>query len=72
MDPILPLRKVFSLLLQDERQRKIGAGKKFQVDTATVLAALGNKYNARNFNKDRKSTRLNSSHFARSRMPSSA
>ena len=52
MDPIPPLSKVFSLLLQDERQRKVGAGKKFQVDTAAVLAALGNKNNARNFNKN--------------------
>ena len=53
MDPIPPLSKVFSLLLQDERQRKVGAGKKFQVDIATVLAALGNKNNARNFNKNK-------------------
>ena len=53
MDPIPPLSKVFSLLLQDEWQRKVGAGKKFQVDTAAVLAALGNKYNARNFNKNK-------------------
>ena len=32
---------------------KVGAGKKFQVDTAAVLTALGNKYNARNFNKNK-------------------
>ena len=52
-DPIPHLRKVFSLLLQDERQRKIGARKKFQVVTATVLAALRNKNNAKNFNKNK-------------------
>ena len=53
MDPILPLSKVFSLLLQDEKQRKVGASKKFQVDTIVVLVALGNKNNAKNFNKNK-------------------
>ena len=53
MDPILPLSKVFSLSLQDEKQRKVGASKKFQVDTIVVLVALGNKKNAKNFNKNK-------------------
>ena len=53
MDPIIPLSKVFSLLLQDEKQRKVGAGKKFQVDIVAVLATLGNKNNAKNFNKNK-------------------
>ena len=54
MDPIPPLSKVFSLLLQDEKQRKVRVGKKFQVDTVAVLVALGNKNNsnAKNFNKN--------------------
>ena len=53
INPIPPLSKVFSLLLQDEKQRKVGASKKFQVDTVEVLAALGNKNNAKNFNKNK-------------------
>lgn len=53
MDPISPLSKVFSFLLQDEKQRKVGVGRKIQVDTAAILAALGNKNNAKNFNKNK-------------------
>ena len=53
INPIPPLSKVFSLLLQDEKQRKVGASKKFQVDTVEVLAALGNKNNENNFNKNK-------------------
>ena len=56
MDPIPPLSKVFSLLLQDKKQRKVGAGKKVQIDTAAVLAALGSKNtntNAKNFTKNK-------------------
>ena len=53
MDPIPHLSKVFSLLLQDEKQRKVGAGKKIQVDTSAVLVAWGNKNNANNFNKNK-------------------
>ena len=53
MDLIPPSSKVFSLLLQDEKQRKVRAGKKIRVDTTTVLAALGNKNNAKNFNKNK-------------------
>ena len=53
MDPIPSLSKVFSLLLRDEKQRKVGASKKIQVDTAVVLAALGNRNNANNFNKNK-------------------
>ena len=53
MDLIPPLSKVFFLLLQDEKQRKVGAAKKIQVDTATILTALGNKNNAKNFNKNK-------------------
>ncbi|KAL4606924.1 hypothetical protein ACB092_09G138500 [Castanea dentata] len=62
MDPIPSLSKVFSLLLQDEKQRKVGAGKKFQVDTAAVLVALGNRKNAKNFNKN-KAGRPQCTHF---------
>jgi len=53
MDPIPPLSKVFSLLLQDEKQRKVGAGKKVLTETAVALTALGPKSggNAKNFNK---------------------
>ena len=56
MDPIPTLSKVFSLLLQDKKQRKVGAGKKVQIDTTTVLAALGSKNtntNAKNFTKNK-------------------
>ena len=55
MDPIPPLSKVFSLLLQDEKQRKVNAGKKAYTETAAALAALGPKYgdNVKNFNKSR-------------------
>ena len=55
MDPIPPLTKVFSLLLQDEKQRKVGAGKKVLTEIAATLAILGPKSggNAKNFNKSR-------------------
>ena len=43
MDPIPSLSKVFSLLLQDEKQRKVGAGKKALIDTSSALAAFGFK-----------------------------
>ncbi|XP_075661684.1 uncharacterized protein LOC142631403 [Castanea sativa] len=53
MDPIPPLSKVFSLLLQDEKQRKVGSGKSVMHETAAALAALGSKSGgyAKNFNK---------------------
>ena len=53
MDPIPPLSKVFSVLLQDEKQRKVGARKKVLTETAAALTALGPKSsgNAKNFNK---------------------
>ena len=41
MEPMPPLSKVFSLLLQDKKQRKVGAGKKVLVDASTTLAAFG-------------------------------
>ena len=55
MDPIPPLSKVFSLLLQDKKQRKVGAGKKVLTKTTVALATLGPKScgNAKNFNKSR-------------------
>lgn len=45
MDPIPSLTKVFSLLVQDEKQKRIGAGKKLQADLA-ALATLTAKNNA--------------------------
>ena len=42
MEPMPSLSKVFSLLLQDEKQRKVGAGKKL-IDTSSALAAFGSK-----------------------------
>ncbi|KAL4627860.1 hypothetical protein ACB092_05G196000 [Castanea dentata] len=54
MDLVPPLRKVFSLLLQDEKQGKVGAGKKALVDGAATLAALGAKPgNAKNYTKSK-------------------
>ena len=55
MDLIPPLSKVFSLLLQDEKQRKVSARKKVLTDTAATLATLGPKSggNVKNFNKSR-------------------
>ena len=38
MDPIPSLTKVFSHLAQDEKQKKIGARKKLQVDLAALIA----------------------------------
>ena len=43
MEPVPTLSKVFSLLLQDEKQRKVGAGKRALVDTSVALAAFGSK-----------------------------
>lgn len=54
MDPIPPLSKIFSLLLQDEKPRKVGARKKVQIDTTVVLAALGGKNNNANANSSTK------------------
>ncbi|XP_050281253.1 uncharacterized protein LOC126722142 [Quercus robur] len=47
--------EVFSPLLQDEKQRKVGAGNKVLTETAAALAVLGPKFggNAKNFNKSR-------------------
>ena len=55
MDPIPPLSKVFSLLLQDEKQRKVSVRKKVLTDTTTALATFGPKSggNVKNFNKSR-------------------
>ena len=41
MDPIPSLTKVFSHLVQDEKQKKIGVGKKLQVDS-TALTTKNN------------------------------
>ena len=40
MDPIPSLTKVFSHLVQDEKQKKINAGKKLQVDSAALAALI--------------------------------
>ena len=53
MDLVPPLSKVFSLLLQDEKQRKVGATKKMQLDTATALASALVANNVKNFKKGR-------------------
>ena len=44
MEPMPPLSKVFSLLLQDEKQRKVGTRKKVLVDASTALAAFRSKF----------------------------
>ena len=54
MEPMPPLSKVFSLLLQDEKQRKVGVGKKVLVDASAALAAFGSKSgNTKNFAKSK-------------------
>ena len=53
MDPVPPLSKVFSLLLQDEKQRKVGATKKMQLDTAATLASALVAKNVKDFKKGR-------------------
>ena len=53
MDPIPPLSKVFSLILQDEKQRKVGAAKKMQLDTAATLAAALASKNVKNSSKSK-------------------
>ena len=55
MDPIPPLSKVFSHSLQNEKQRKVGAGNKVLTETTTALVVLGPKFggNAKNFNRSR-------------------
>ena len=51
MDLVPPLSKVFSLILQDEKQRKVGAAKKIQLNTATTLASTLAAKNVKNFKK---------------------
>ena len=53
MDPMPPLSKVFSLILQDEKQRKVGVAKKMQLDTAAALASTLAAKNVKNFKKGR-------------------
>ena len=53
MDLVPPLSKVFSLLLQDEKQRKVGATKKMQLDTAATLASALVAKNVKDFKKGR-------------------
>ena len=53
MDPMPPLSKVFSLILQDEKQRKVGAAKEMQLDTAAALASALATKNVKNFKKGR-------------------
>lgn len=51
MDPIPSLSKVFSLLLQDEKKRKVGAVKKILTDTVAALGAKNGS--AKNHNKSK-------------------
>ena len=51
MDPVPPLSKVFSLILQDEKQRKVGVAKKIQIDTADALASVLATKNVKNAKK---------------------
>ena len=53
MDLVPPLSKVFSLLLQDEKQRKVGATKKMQLDTTATLASALVAKNVKDFKKGR-------------------
>ena len=53
MDPVPPLSKVFSLILQDEKQRKVGVAKKIQIDTADALASVLATKNVKNAKKGR-------------------
>ena len=53
MDPMPPLSKVFSLILQDEKQRKVGAAKEMQLDTVAALASALATKNVKNFKKGR-------------------
>ena len=53
MDPVPPWSKVFSLILQDEKQRKVGAAKEMQLDTAAALASTLATKNVKNFKKGR-------------------
>ena len=50
MDPIPPLTKVFSLFVQDEKQRKVGAGKKSNIESATLVDKNNNTF-VKEFNK---------------------
>ena len=51
MDPVPPLSKVFSLIIQDENQRNVGAAKKMQLDIAIALASALAAKNVKNFKK---------------------
>ena len=54
MEPMPPLSKMFSLLLQDEKQRKVGAVKKVLVDASAALVVFGSKFgNTKNFVKSK-------------------
>ncbi|XP_075646895.1 uncharacterized protein LOC142617820 [Castanea sativa] len=44
MDPVPPLSKVFSLLLQDEKQRKVGSGHVLQSESAALVSKTANTY----------------------------
>ena len=53
VDPMPPLSMVFSHILQDEKQRKVGATKKMQLDTTAALASTLAAKNVKNFKKGR-------------------
>ena len=53
MAPVPPLRKFFSLILQAEKQRKVGTAKKMQLDTAIALASVLVAKNVKNAKKGR-------------------
>ena len=63
------------LLLKDEKEIEDRFYRDLEFGTAGLRGIMGagsNRMNKYNVRKDRKSTRLNSSHYQQSRMPSSA
>lgn len=44
MGPVPPLSKVFSLFLQDEKQRKLGSSHVVQVESAALVSKTTNSY----------------------------
>ena len=53
MDPIPSLSKIFSLLLEDEKAKKVGARKRVEIDTAVALAAKSSNAYAKNSTKSK-------------------
>ena len=44
MGPVPPLSKVFSLFLQDEKQRKLGSSHVVQVESVALVSKTTNSY----------------------------